>query len=156
MGAQSPEVRRPATDGEAAARRPPVAWGRLLAVGAGAVVATTIVNVLLALVLASALQVPAEFSPLRAVAVVTVTVVGVAGAVLVFALITRVAADPVPTFRRVAAVALLISWVPDLLIWTTHAFPGTTTGGMLSLMSLHVVAAGLAFLLLTRFGVSRG
>jgi hypothetical protein len=123
----------PAGELDAAGRRP-IEWGRLLAVGVGTVLACTIATVLVAMALGSWLQVPSEFPPLRTVSVVSLTVVGVA-------------------FRTVAAVVLVISWAPDLLIWATGVFPSTTTRGVLSLMTLHVVAAGIAVLLLGRYGL---
>jgi hypothetical protein len=53
----------------------------------------------------------------------------------------------------IATVGLFLSWVPDLGIWVTGAFHGTTGAGILSLMTLHVVAAGCAVAILTRFGL---
>jgi hypothetical protein len=142
----------PAGELDAAGRRP-IEWGRLLAVGVGTVLACTIATVLVAMALGSWLRVPSEFPPLRTVSVVSLTVVGVAGAVLVFALLARVRPNPVAAFRTVAAMVLVISWAPDLLIWATGVFPSTTTRGVLSLMTLHVVAAGIAVLLLGRYGL---
>jgi Family of unknown function (DUF6069) len=152
MATQTPEMRIPAGELEAAGRRAPVGWRRLLAVGTGTVLASTVANVVVALALANWLQVPAVFTPLRTSSVASLTVVGVAGAVLVFAALTRLHPNPVGAFRVVATVGLVISWAPDLLVWATHPFPGTTAPGVLSLMSLHVVAAGLAVLLLGQYG----
>jgi hypothetical protein len=126
----------------------------LLAVGTLTVLVSTIANVLVASALASWLQVPSVFTPLRTPSVASFTIVGVTGAVLVFALLTRLRPNPVPAFRQVAAVGLVISWAPDLLVWATRAFPGTTGPAVLSLMTLHVVAAGLAVLLLGQYGLT--
>jgi hypothetical protein len=87
--------------------------------------------------------------------VASLTVLGVTGAVLVFAALTRLRPDPVRAFTVVATIGLLISWVPDLALYATGA-PGTTLAGILSLMSLHVVAAGLAVFLLGRYGLRPG
>jgi Family of unknown function (DUF6069) len=128
-------------------------WTRLLAVGAGTVLVTTIVNVLLALALAGSLQVPSGFTPLRPSSVASLTVAGVAGAVVVFALLVRFTPSPVRTFRAVAAVGLVVSWLAPLSVWAFHAFPGTSGPAVLSLMTLHLVAAGLAALLLGQYGL---
>jgi uncharacterized protein DUF6069 len=59
-------------------------------------------------------------------------------AVAVFALVARFARRPVETYRIVAAVALVLSWIPDLMIVSQ---PGGTTGGVVALVVLHAVAA---------------
>jgi hypothetical protein len=146
-------MRIPAGELQAAGRRPLAGWRRLLAVGTGTVLASTVANVLAALALANWLQVPSAFTPLQTSSVASITVVGVTGAVLIFAGLTRLHPNPVAAFRVVAAVGLVISWAPDLLVWATHPFPHTTATGVLSLMSLHVVAAGLAVLLLGQYGL---
>lgn len=86
----------------------------------------------------------------------SLTILGVTGAVLVFAALTRLRPDPVRAFRAVATIALLISWIPDLAVYATGAYPGTTVAGILSLMSLHLVAARLAVFLLGRYGLRPG
>jgi hypothetical protein len=133
--------------------RSDVNWGRLLAVGAGAVVASTIANVLIAGALAGLLQVSAAFKPLQTASVASLTVFGVAGAVLVFAALARIRPDPVRAFTVVAAIGLVVSWVPDLAVYAASAFPGTTLAAILSLMSLHVVAAALVVFMLGRYGL---
>jgi hypothetical protein len=119
------------------------------------VVASTIANILIARALASLLRVPAAFTALQPGPVGSLTVLGVTGAVLVFAALTRLRPDPVRAFTVVAAIGLVISWVPDLVVYASGA-PGTTVAGILSLMSLHVVAAGLAVFLLGRYGLRPG
>lgn len=136
------------------AGRPRVAWGRVVASGAVAVVVTTVVNVLIALALAGALQVPAAFAQLRPPAVVSVTIVGVVGATLVFGLLARIRPNPVRLFVRLAAAVLVVSWIPDVMLLVLHV-PGATISAVFSLMSLHVVTAGISVLLLGRFGVRR-
>ena len=155
MATERAEIRREQLDTRGVGRRPDLSWGRLLAVGAGAVVASTIANVLIARALASLFQVPAAFTALQPAAVGSLTVLGVTGAVLVFAALTRLRPDPVRAFTVVAAIGLVISWVPDLALYASGA-PGTTVAGILSLMSLHVVAAAIAVFLLGRYGLRPG
>jgi hypothetical protein len=156
MSSQGAEIRIERQEARAGGRRHDLSWGRLLAVGVGAVVASTIANVLIARALASLLQVPAAFTPLQTTSVASLTVVGVAGAVLVFAALARFRPDPVRAFGMVAAIGLVVSWAPDLAVYAANSFPGTSLAGVLSLMSLHVVAAGLAVFLLGRYGLRPG
>src|ERR1700682_6513692 len=128
-------------------------WRRLLVVGAGLVLMATVANVLIAMALRNGLGVPAAFQPLATPGVASLTIIGMIGATLVFAWIARTQPDPRRTFVLVVTAGLIVSWLPDLTIWATAAFPGTTTAGILSLMALHVVAAGFAVGILLRFGL---
>jgi hypothetical protein len=121
-------------------------------VGAGLVLAATVANVLVAMALRNGLGVPAAFQPLSTPAVASVTIVGMIGATLVFGWVAR-AKDPRRTFVSIVITGLIVSWLPVLAIWATAVFPGTTTTGILSLMALHVVAAGFAAGILLRFGL---
>jgi hypothetical protein len=119
------------------------------------VAASTIANLLIAQALASLFQVPAAFTSLQPGPVGSLTVLGVTGAVLVFATLTRLRPDPVRAFTVVATIGLVISWAPDLALYAAGA-PGTTVAGILSLMSLHVVAAAITVFLLGRYGLRPG
>lgn len=126
---------------------------RLLVVGAGLVLMATVANVLIAIALRSGLGVPAAFQPVSTPAVASVTIVAMIGATLVFAWVARTQPHPRRTFVLIATAGLIVSWLPDLAIWATAVFPGTTTTGIFSLMALHVVAAGFAVGILLRFGL---
>jgi hypothetical protein len=126
---------------------------RLLVVGTGLVLMATVANVLIAMALRNWLGVPAAFQALSTPAVASGTIVGMIGATVVFAWVARARSDPRRTFVLIATVGLIVSWLPDLAIWATAVFPGTTTTGILSLMALHVVAAGFAVGILLRFGL---
>ena len=128
-------------------------WKRLLLVGTGLVLVATVANVLIAMALHNGLGVPAAFQALSTPAVAIGTIVGMIGATLVFGWIARAQPDPRRTFVLIATAGLIVSWLPDLVIWATAVFPGTTTRGILSLMALHVVAAGFAVGILLRFGL---
>jgi cell division protein FtsW (lipid II flippase) len=130
-------------------------WQRLLVVGASLALVATLANVVVATALRSWLQVPAGFQPLTTLAVASVTIVAMIAATSVFAWAARVRPDPIRTFLLIATVGLFLSWLPDLAIWVMAVFHGTTGAGILSLMSLHVVAAACAVAILTRFGLSR-
>ena len=128
-------------------------WLRLLVAGASLALVATVANVALAIALRSWLQVPAGFQPLTTPAVASVTIIGMIAATVVFAWTAHTRPDPIRAFLVIATVGLFLSWLPDLAIWATAVFHGTTAAGILSLMSLHVVAAGCAVGILTRFGL---
>jgi hypothetical protein len=128
-------------------------WLRLLVVGASLALAATAANVALAMAFRSWLQIPAGFQPLTTPAVASLTIVGMIAATAVFGWTARTRPEPVRTFLVIAIVGLFLSWLPDLAIWATAAFHGTTGAGILSLMTLHVVAAACAVAMLTRFGL---
>lgn len=138
---------------EGAARSSASGWRRLLVVGAGLVLMATVANVLIAMALRNGLGVPAAFQALATPAVASGTIVGMIGATIVFAWVARTQPDPRRTFVLIATAGLIVSWLPDLAIWATAVFPGTTTTGIISLMALHVVAAGFAVGTLLRFGL---
>lgn len=137
---------------EGAERSSGSAGRRLLVVGAGLVLMATVANVLIAIALRNVLGVPAAFQALSTPAVASGTIVGMIGATLVFAWVARAQPDPRRTFVLIATAGLIVSWLPDLVIWAAAVFPGTTTTGILSLMALHVVAAAFAVGILLRFG----
>lgn len=126
---------------------------RLVLVGALLVVAATAADLILATVLRGALGVPAGFTPLSAPAVATMTIAGMIAATAAFGWLARVRPDPRGAFVRIALIALVLSWIPDLGIWAAGVFPHTTGTGIVSLMALHPLAAAFAIGILYRFGL---
>jgi Family of unknown function (DUF6069) len=126
---------------------------RLVIVGAALAVVATAADVAVAMALRNALRVPVGFSPLTVPSVATMTIAGMVAATAVFGWLARVRPDPRAAFVRIALAALILSWLPDLGIWMTGVFPATTGAGILSLATLHVVAAGCAITILYRFGM---
>jgi Family of unknown function (DUF6069) len=59
-------------------------------------------------------------------------------AVGVFTLVAFISRRPLRTFAVVSAVALVLSWIPDLMLFTQ---PEASAGGIIALMVLHAVAA---------------
>ena len=129
-------------------------WRRLLAVGAAAVVASAVANSVVAAVLRGIFDVPAGFSPLQAIAVLSLTIVGVTAAVLVFAAMCRLSADPVRVFTIVASVALVLSWAAPLAVYFANAFPGTNAGRVVGVMSLHAIAGVITIAMLRTYGTT--
>jgi hypothetical protein len=101
---------------------------------------------LLAAVLASTAVPP--FMTLAYGPVIVVSLLGALGATVVYALLARRVADPDRTFVRVAVVALLLSFVPNVALFLTD--PAVTVGVLLPLASMHVVAAVASVGTLTR------
>jgi hypothetical protein len=128
-------------------------WQRLVVAGASLAVVATVANVGVAMASHSWLQVPAGFQPLTLPFVATFTVIGMIAATAVFAWTAQTRPDPIRTFLVIAAVGLVLSWLPDLAIGVMGVFPGTTAAGIVSLMALHLVAAACAVAILTRFGL---
>jgi hypothetical protein len=129
---------------------------RLVAVWAAAFVASSVANVAVGLAWRSILNLPSNFAQISPPNIVAITLVGVAAAVIVFAIIARVVADPVRTYTFVVApIGLVVSWLFDLALYVTRAFPGTTGRGVLALMSLHVIAAVITVLLVRAQGLSQ-
>jgi hypothetical protein len=76
------------------------------------------------------------------------TALFVSGGVVTFALITRLAGDPVRTFRRVALAALALSCLPNVAV-ATSGMQGADWPSMAALMFLHVVAWAVTVSMLT-------
>ena len=132
-----------------------IAWRKLLWVGPLAVVTSIIANLVVRFVAVAALNPPAEFLPLNVVQPVFLTVVGVTLAVISFAIVGRFARNPIQTYQTVALVALLISFVPDILLLVnanSAPFPGVNIGTVSALMLMHVVTWAITVTLLTRLG----
>ena len=115
----------------------------------GAVIATLIVRA----AAMAFLDIPAVFPPLAGPGpTIFLTVVGVLGGVGVFAAVCRWASQPIRLFRIIVGVALLVSFVPDILLLTNDAFPGTTVTSVSTLMFQHLVAAAIVVWMLTMKG----
>ncbi len=119
------------------------AWVVWLRTILGAVAA----NLVLRAAALAVFDIPPEFEPL-AVAGPTVflTVVGVGAGLGVALVADKRSENPVPLFRRIVLVALLLSLVPDLWMLTdggSAAFPGATVPAVVTLMAQHVAAAAV-------------
>jgi len=110
-----------------------------------ATVASVLANVALVLA-ADAFAVAPDFRALSIPPVVLLSVLGVVGAAAVYALLRRRASEPARTFRRVAAVVLVLSLLPDLGLLVVD--PAATPRGVVVLMAMHVVVAGVSVRLL--------
>jgi Family of unknown function (DUF6069) len=132
-----------------------VSLGRLLWVGPLAVAASVGANVLFALITNELFGVSPEFPPLTPGAVAVFTAVLVFVAVGVFALVARFARRPIRLYQRVALIALLISFIPDLALPFMESPVPIGTREVVLLMLTHVVAAAVCLPLLTALSQER-
>jgi len=93
--------------------------------------------------------------PLSYGPVVLFTSLGVVGAAVVYAALTRFVGNPNRAFTVVAVVVALVSLVPDALFVPT--LPGATTLGAVALAVMHLTTAAACIVFLTgRPAVRRG
>jgi hypothetical protein len=112
-------------------------------VGLLAIIASVAANVLVRQIAVATLDISPDFVELNGngaiITIISLTALGVLGAVIVFALLARFARRPVLIFKRIAAVALVLSLLADILLLVASA-PGATVASVGVLMSMHVVA----------------
>ena len=130
--------------------------GGLVRAWAAVLVGSAAVNELLRWTLWELLGVPEGFLPFTRPAVLFWTTVGVTGAALAFALVARWSPQPARAFRRLAAVVLLVSWVPDVLLIGSPRFPEATWPLAAGLAALHVPPAAACAWLYPKWGLRRG
>ncbi len=121
--------------------------GRLLGVGVLAVVFSAVANAVV-LAVASSLFGPVVIPPDEAVTfgqVMAASVAGAVGAAVLFAVIGRFTRRPMRAFWGIAAVGLLLSFLPIAMAGVTGSSAGT-------LAFMHVLAAATNVGLLTRLG----
>lgn len=129
---------------------PPIS--RILRAGLIAIVAAVVANLIVLVLVRTLLNLPADFPALQFAPIALFTAVGVALGVAVFAIISRVARQPVRTFWIVAMIALIVSLVPNILLALNPAaapLPGGSalTYGVLSIF--HLIAAFVSVPVLT-------
>lgn len=130
---------------------PQVALNRLVWIGPLAIIGAILANTIVWQIAVVVLQPDPQFVPFVAPVPIVFTFLGVLGAVLVFAVIGRISKNPIPLFRRVALIALLVSLIPDVLMLLTGFNPGTTLLNVLVLMLMHIIAYAIAVNMLTRW-----
>jgi hypothetical protein len=100
-----------------------------------------------------AFAVPPAFEPFQGT-VAPYTAGGVILGGAVYALVRRFVRDPDRVYVRVAVVALVLSWIPDVALLVIHD-PGATVPAVASLMVMHAAAALIAVTLLVRMNRAR-
>lgn len=133
-------------DGRSSHRAERVVTGRLLPAGLAAAAIALIANALLRLLATGPLDVSATFEPLGWGSVIAASVVGIAGATAVLAVLARMSRRPIRLFTTVAAVVLLLSLGGPL---SMRSEPGGSTTAVVVLIAMHVVTAAIAVGFLT-------
>jgi putative ABC transport system ATP-binding protein len=105
----------------------PIPFKRLALMGVIGVVLAIVVNIILSQLALSLLSLRSPMLQIQQVALFTV--IGTALAVLVYAVVNRFAKRPIWLFRIIAAVALVLSFVPDIGLATGLFNPFTFFGG---------------------------
>lgn len=113
----------------------------LLVRGAIAVVVAVVLNVILVFV-SGRLSIAPGFRPLSVPPVVFLSAAGAVGATVVYGLLDRFVDDVDWAFVWIAGVVLLLSFVPDIGLLV--ADPAATISGVVVLMIMHVIVAGVA------------
>lgn len=116
-------------------------------------VASASVNELLRSILEGLLDIPPTFEPFTRPAVLFLTAVGVTAGALTFVLVVRWAREPVRTYRWLALAALLVSWVPNILLPGSPRFPQATWPLAMGLALLHIPPALACLWLFPRWGL---
>ena len=95
-----------------------------------------------------AFAVSPEFEPFQGT-VAPYTAGGVVLAGATFAVLRRFARDAARAYVRLAILALVLSWIPDVALLLINE-PGATVPAVASLMVMHTVAAAIVVTLLVR------
>ena len=99
------------------------------------------------------IDLPQRFAPLAVFPPIIDTFVLVAAAVIVFAFVAGTTGNPLRRYRRIAFAALLVSFIPDLMLpgrWPSATWP---LAGVL--MTMHVAAWWVTVTLLTKLTTTR-
>jgi hypothetical protein len=132
-----------------------VATGQLLKVGALAIGASVAANLIIRIIAVSLLGIGQEFPPLGWGPPIVFTIIGVLGAIIVFAIIARFAKRPIRLFRIIGVVVLVLSLLPDIGLLSANNMPGTSLSGVITLMLMHVAAGAITIWLLTTQAIER-
>jgi drug/metabolite transporter (DMT)-like permease len=109
---------------------------------AGIAVAS-VANALIA-VIARAAGASADFQPLQPGAYVTFTVLGTLVGAVGWAVVRRRSANPRALLSWLVPAVLVVSFVPDLLMFVSDYTPHANAAGIIGLLVMHVVVAAVA------------
>ena len=84
------------------------------------------------------------FAPLHFATYTALIVVAVIGGSIGWQLVRTRFANPKRVLARLVPLVLLLSFIPDILIGVTKKEIGTTWGGVVALMAMHIVVAAAA------------
>lgn len=108
-----------------------------------AVVVAGIANSAIALAAVAAGASP-SYTPLTPPVYLAFTVLGVLGGYVAWRLVRRVSAHPARVLRVLVPVALVLSWVPNVVLAIVQFIPNTSVTGAVGLALMHAVVVGVA------------
>lgn len=130
-----------------------VKFKSLLWVGPLAIVASVVACQIVRLIAVPVLGISPEFMPLSFGPPVFFSAIGALGATIAFAIVGRFAQRPVALYRTIALVVLVLSLIPDALLYFSPIMPGITLPAIATLMVMHIVTWAICVNLLTRLAV---
>jgi len=129
---------------------------RLVLAGVAAAAVSVVATVSIRAITVSVEAVPSAFSPLHTSSVVFLTILGVVGATVECLVLNALVASPLRTFRRVVPIVLALSFIPDALIWISHAYEHTARAGtVVPLLIMHVAVASICLFSFLRLGTAK-
>lgn len=118
--------------------------GRIWRAGLISILGAIIANLILRAIFFALLDLPADFPPLQPGSIIVFTAIFTAVGVLVYALVSRWSKNPARTFAIIAAVALVLSILPNLGLMANPAgapFPGGSALAFGVLIIFHFSSA---------------
>ena len=138
---------------EPVVQRQPLPLSRIALYGLIAIAGSVVANLIVRAVGMAVIDVSPEFESLSEMTnTILFTSVFVFIAVIVFAIVDRIAKNPVRTFNIIALVALIVSFIPDVMMLIrpeSIPFGGITFGAVAILMLMHVVAYAITVYVMT-------
>jgi len=128
-----------------------VSWVSTAAAAGIGAVGALIINSLIAWAGRNLFDVPHEFQPLTVPVYGTLTVVGAIAGAIGWHLIATRSHRATRRLTVLVPAVLVLSFIPDTLLFFNTAQPGTTTGGILTLMLMHLGVAAAAVPAYRRF-----
>lgn len=132
--------------------RQQINYKRLWWIGLLALVASLASNITMRTIAGMLFPIPSTFTPLTWERLSLFTLIGVVGAVGVFALVGHFARHPRRTFLRIAVVTFVLSFIPNLVLLIENFIPDTTLPGTIVSGLMHVPPALFSTNLLIRLG----
>lgn len=122
-------------------------------IGLIAAAISAVANLILLFVTKPFMDVPDSLMPMTPGPVVIWSVIGALGAIAVYALVRKFSATVYKTFKTIAVVVLVISFIPDIALINVAEGPfgGATWGVIIVLMTMHVISFAIIMPLLRKY-----